>query len=76
MPTYSFKCLETGEIKEEFLSISQLSDFKAANPQLQQVHTSSPKLVTGVNKKPDDGFRDVLKSIKKASGRNNTVNTF
>ena len=27
-------------------------------------------------RKPDSGFRDVLKRVKKASGRTNTINTF
>ena len=27
-------------------------------------------------RKPDAGFRDVLKRVKKASGRGNTINTF
>lgn len=77
MPTYNFKHIDTGEVSEHTMSISQLDEFKAANPDLQQVHLSAPKLSRDSGRtKPDEGFRDVLKSIKKASGRNNTINTF
>lgn len=77
MPTYNFRNIDTGEISEVVLKISELDSFKTENSNLEMVHLSAPKLARDSgNKKPDDGFRDVLRSIKKASGRNNTINTF
>jgi len=75
MPTYTFKNKETNEQFDLILKISQLDEFKADHPHLEQVITPQP-MVSGINQKPDSGFRDVLKSIKKASGRGNNINTF
>lgn len=77
MPTYTFKDSRTDETVEFKLRISELDNFKSENPHLQQIVTSSAQLVTGTDRmKPDDNFRDVLKSIKKASGRGNQINTW
>lgn len=77
MPTYNFKNAETGDIIEVILRISQLDQFKAANPGLMQVLLAAPPLARDAgNLKPDNGFRDVLKSIKKASGKGANINTF
>jgi hypothetical protein len=75
MPTYTFKVKDTDEQFDVVLKISQLDEFKADHPNLEQVIAPSPT-VRSRDLKPDSGFRDVLKSIKKASGRNNSVNTF
>jgi len=75
MPTYTFKVKDTDEQFDVVLKISQLDEFKADHPNLEQVISAQPT-VRSRDQKPDSGFRDVLKSIKKASGRNNTVNTF
>lgn len=77
MPTYTFKDSRTDETVEFKLRISELDNFKSENPHLQQVVLSSAQLVSGTDRmKPDDNFRDVLKSIKKASGRRNHINTW
>lgn len=77
MPTYTFKHTDTSEIKEVFLRMSELDDFKQANPEFTQVISGGQGLVRDSGTmKPDDGFRDVLKSIKKASGRGENINTF
>lgn len=75
MPTYTFKHIETGVVENHIISIKDLDQFKADNPQLSQV-IGVPEFVRSFNKKPDSGFRDVLKSIKKASGRGANINTF
>ena len=75
MPTYTFKVKDTDEQFDVVLKISQLDEFKADHPNLEQVISPQPT-ISGTSQKPDSGFRDVLKSIKKASGRNNSVNTF
>ena len=78
MPTYVYRNNETGEIEEHIHKISEMDSFSEANPHLTRAIQSSGFIRgTGIGSaKPDDGFRDVLKSIKKASGRNNTINTF
>jgi hypothetical protein len=76
MPTYVFKNSDTGETEEHFLKMSELDTFRTDNPHLTSVVTSSTIVRDSGSMKPDDGFRDVLKSIKKASGRGNNINTF
>ena len=59
------------------MPISELDSFKEKNPHLIQQPTV-PNIADPSRlglKKPDAGFRDVLKRIKKASGRRNTINT-
>jgi len=75
MPTYSFRNKETDEKFDLTLKISQLDEFKADHPHLEQVINPQPT-ISGSGQKPDNGFRDVLKSIKKASGRGANINTF
>lgn len=78
MPTYNFRDLETGEVTEVTMRISELDDYKKENPHLQQFLTAAPSLSTdggGGGLKIDNGFNDVLKKIKAGSGRGNTINT-
>ena len=69
MPTYQFRDKETGEISEVRMSFTVLDKYKQDNPHLEQYHDSFPGVVgdAGVRNKVPDGFRDVLKSIKKAN---------
>lgn len=77
MPTYTFKHIETGDVEDYVIRMSQLDEFKKDNPELTQVISGGQGLVRDSgNMKPDEGFRDVLKSIKKASGRGENINTF
>jgi hypothetical protein len=77
MPTYTFLNSDTGEEFDIVLRIAELDDYKRDHPQLSLVHRSAPRINRDSGKqKPDEGFRDVLKSIKKASGRGNHINTF
>lgn len=68
MPTYNFKHKVTGEDSEVFLKMSELTEFKASNPDLTQVISggavcSSINIGNGINK--DGGFREVLQKIHK-----------
>jgi len=69
-------------INEQFdisMNISELDNYKAQNPHLQQIIKCAPGLADPTRlglKKPDSGFRDVLQRIKKASGRSNKINTW
>jgi hypothetical protein len=82
MPSYNFKNLNTGEEWTDIMSISEREEFLSKNPQVQQQLTSAPSLGDSIRlglRKPDNGFRDRLKEIKKAHSRGltrSTVNTF
>lgn len=74
MPNYTFKNLETGELFEATLTLSEREEL-LKNPNIEQQIVSAPGLVSGVSLKPDAGFRDVLKKIKKNNIRSN-IETF
>lgn len=80
MPTYKFLNNDTGEEYEEFMSISALDAYLEENPNLTQLVNGAPALSSGRgNGKPDAGFRDVLKQIKKNANKGitrSTINTF
>lgn len=82
MPTYLFRDNDTGEEREEFMSISARDVYLKENPNLTQLVNGAPLIHSGrglVNAKPDNAFRDVLKEIKKKhSGgfTKSTINTF
>lgn len=69
MPTYSFINIETGEIFESFLKMSDRDQFLRDNPHVQAVITA-PAIVSGVssssqNRVPD-GFKEVLSKVAEA----------
>jgi hypothetical protein len=77
MANYTFLNKETNEEFDISMPISDLDDYKKNNPHLEQ-------LLTGMRlgdptrlglRKPDAGFRDVLKKVKRAH-RGSTVNTW
>jgi hypothetical protein len=78
MPNYTFYNKELEEETIISMPMAELDSFLLNNSHLQQVMTATAladPTRLGM-KKPDNGFRDVLKRVKKASGRNNTVNTW
>ena len=80
MPTYKFLNNETGEEFEEFMTISALDEYLKTNPNLTQLVNGAPLISSGRGMgKPEQGFRDLLKDIKKRNSRGisrSTVNTF
>ena len=82
MPEYKFKNNKTDKEWIERMSISELDKFLEDNKHVVQLVHGSPMIVTGVaskRSKPDDGFRDMLKQIKKSNSRGirrSTINTF
>ncbi len=82
MPTYTFLNTNTGEQLTEIMSIAEREEYLASNPHIQQQIVSAPSLGDSIRlglKKPDNGFRDRLKEIKKAHSKGltkSTVNTF
>jgi len=74
---YSIENTQTNEITSEFMSYSALENHLAENPHLRQA-LSAPPIVSGVissRNKPDSGFNDILKTIKKKHPRS-TVNVW
>ncbi len=82
MPTYTFLNTNTGEQHTEIMSIAEREEYLTSNPHIQQQIVSAPSLGDSIRlglKKPDNGFRDRLKEIKKAHSKGltkSTVNTF
>jgi hypothetical protein len=80
MPTYKFLNNETGEEFEDFMSISALDEYLKTNPHITQLVNGAPMIASGRGmSKPDQGFRDLLKDMKKKhSGglTKSTINTF
>jgi hypothetical protein len=79
MPTYKFLNNETGEEHEDFMSISALDDFLKSNPHVTQLVNGAPAISSGRGmRKPDNGFRDLLKDMKKKHSQGlsrSTINT-
>lgn len=80
MPTYKFLNNETGEEFEDFMSISALDDYLKENPHITQLVGGAPLISSGRGLgKPEGGFRDLLKEIKKKNSKGisrSTINTF
>ncbi len=73
MPNYTFRKPDGTEFSE-YMKISELDQYLVDNPKLTVV-PSAPSISYNDMKKPDDGFRDRLREIKKHH-RGNTINTF
>ena len=74
MPLYDLKNKETGEVKEHFISISDMEELVASG-EWEQV-LSVPHHVSEVGdvfSRTPDSFRDLKKAIKKGSGSGNTI---
>ena len=69
-----FKNTENGEVKEQFMSISSMETFMEENPIWILNHSDSASIVTGINLKPAQGFRDLLKVMKKRAGDTSQIN--
>lgn len=78
MANYTFYNTKTKKEFDISMPISELDTYKENNPHLQQRIVSAPQLIDPTRlglRKPDSGFRDVLKKVKKAH-RGSTVNTW
>ena len=78
MPSYNFKNMDTLEEVVLDMKIAELDTFKEQNPHMVQMlsrlNLADPTRV-GITSKPDSGFRDILKEIKKNHLHSN-INTF
>ena len=78
MPTYTFQDVNTGDIIEESMKISELDEFKQNNPHLKQKIVGAPSIGDPARlgrMKPDDGFRDVLRNVQHHHKKDN-INTW
>lgn len=69
MPLYSMKNLDTDEIYEISLTMSEREKYLEENKNVIQVFTKAPSIGDSVRlgiKKPDRAFDDVLKKAKDA----------
>jgi hypothetical protein len=78
LPTYTFEDINTGERLEKVMKISELDDFRAANPHLKSLIVGAPSIGDSYRlgrHKPDDGFRDVLRNVQHHHKKDN-INTW
>lgn len=80
MPTYTFRDKDTQETFDRIMSYVQKVEFLKENPHLEPIITSAPGIGDPVRlglRKPDQGFRDVLKTMKANKAySNNKINDF
>jgi hypothetical protein len=77
MPTYLIKDKKSGKVQEMFMNMTEMDEYLAKNPKKERV-PAAPAIVSGVaagRNKPDNGFRDILRTIKKHN-RGSKINTF
>lgn len=76
MPTYDMKNVETGEVKEMFLKISEKEAMVESGEWVQVLAPLNIISQHGSTiAKTSDGWKDLLKTIKKNSGSGNTIKT-
>lgn len=74
MPSYTMIDKETGEEINMILSLAEREEVLATGKYTQKLSTA--KFISGTGStfnKAGDGWKDVLKKVKKASGSNNTI---
>lgn len=86
MPTYTFENTDTGERCDKIMSMAERQEYLDNNPNIKQLILRAPAIGDSVRlglKKPDEGFRDVLKNVKKhhpgsikKDGAKNKINTW
>lgn len=79
MATFNFFNKRTKKHFTKVMSIAEADAYTKANPHIDWLCSAAPSgdiMRLGMGKKPDDGFRDRLREIKKKSGRGNTINTW
>ena len=75
MPTYSFFNKKSKKHFDKVMKISELDAYLLSHPNLVQEITSAPSIGDAVRigiRQPSDGFKDLLKNIKKRSGGMNS----
>jgi len=77
MPTYTIENTITGDVYEDFMSISAKEALLEANPHLRQI-IGAPNIVggTGDRTRPPDGFKQVLSRIADANPTSGLADTY
>ena len=76
MPVYTVKDTSNDEYTEVNMSYEAFKEYMKENTNLQQVF-KMPATVSGsisAHRRAGEGWQDILKKVKKASGKDNTVN--
>jgi len=75
MPTYTMKRKDTGEEKTMILSLSEREEFlKDENWFQKPCFSGFVSSNGGALSKSPEVWRDILRTVKKNSGKNNTIN--
>lgn len=68
MPSYEFRDINTGEIFEAYMKISEYGEYKKNNPHHERYFGVAPKVIGGIDSssggKLPEGFKDKLRDIK------------
>lgn len=78
MPTYDLRNTGTGEVEEHFVSISKKEEMVESG-EWEQVHRETADMVThtgNILSQTSGDWRDLLKRVKKGSGRSNSIKTY
>lgn len=76
MPVYTIRNNDTEEYTEVTMSYVQFKEFLQGNPEYSQVF-KMPATVSGrmsTHRMAGEGWQDVLKKVKKASGKDAKIN--
>jgi hypothetical protein len=77
VPNYSFRNKDSGEEFVLFMKMAEKDEYLNANPHIESFISHAPALHSGQGlgvRKVDDGFKEVLNSMKKKIP-GNTINT-
>jgi hypothetical protein len=66
MPVYTFRDIETNEVFDVNIRMSELDDYKKEYPNHERYFDEAPGLVSGSGQKVDGGFNEVLQKISEA----------
>jgi len=75
MPTYSFINTETQEEFSDFMTMTEMVTYLRDNPHISQTINTPPLISYSHTGKPEAGFRDLLKEIKR-NNRGSKINTY
>lgn len=78
LPSYTFKNNETNETYDTVMTIADRESFLLDNPHITQLVGRPPSIGDSVRlglRKPDDGFRDVLRNVQHHHKKDN-INTW
>ena len=80
MPIYDMKHIPTGEVDEHIVSISKMEEMVASGDyEIRHLTVAKDNLISqsgGTLGKTSGDWRDLLKRVKKGSGRGDTINTY